>query len=276
MDTSPSMTADRRSLWTRSVANRGIDLVLELIVPVVLLVVWWFASSRSTSVYFPPLADILDRFQQVWLFERFDSDAVPTLINLGIGFLVAVVVAIILGVLIGSIPLLAEAIAPLLELMRATPVVALLPIGLLVFGLGPSFQIVMVAFGALWPVLLNTIDGVGSIDPTVQDVTRTYRLTWWLRLTRVILPTAGPNIIAGMRIALSLSVTVVILSELVGSTEGIGYVIRSAQDQFSIADVWAGMVLLGIIGYLINVLFRGFEFLVLRVIRPSRPTTNRQ
>jgi sulfonate transport system permease protein len=275
VDTGTSLNVRRWMPWSRLLAGRAVDIVLELIVPVILVVVWWFASARSTSIYFPPLSGILNRFREVWLFDSFSSDAVPTLVNLGVGFVVAVVLAIILGILVGSISLLAEAVAPLLELMRAIPVVALLPVGLLVFGIGPIFQIAMIAFGAIWPVLLNTIDGVQSIDPTVRDVMRTYRLTWGLRLTRVILPTAGPNIIAGMRIALSLSVTVVILSELIGSTEGIGFVIRRAQDQFAIADVWAGIVLLGIIGYVINVLFRGFEYLILRAIKPSSHTTNR-
>lgn len=275
MDTSASLSPRRRTPWSRLVGGRAIDIVLELVVPVILVVAWWFASAKSTSIYFPPLSDILERFREVWVFDSFSSEAVPTLVDLAVGFVIAVVVAIVLGILIGSVSLLAEAVAPLLELMRAIPVVALLPVGLLVFGIGPTFHIAIIAFGAVWPVLLNTIDGVQSIDPTVRDMTRTYRLTRSLRLTRVILPAAAPNIIAGMRIALSLSVTVVILSELVGSTEGIGYVIRRAQDQFAIADVWAGMVLLGIIGYIINVLFRLFEYLVLRAIRPNSRGTNR-
>lgn len=268
MDSGPPMkvAAPRRSGW---LARRGSDLALELVVPIVLVAAWWFASAQSGSIYFPSLAKILERFQQAWLFRDFGSDALPTLANLGLGYLLGVVIAIVLGTAIGSIPLLAEAVAPVIELMRAVPVVALLPVGLLVFGIGPSFQIATVAFGAVWPVLLNTVDGVRSVDPTVRDVMRSYHVTWGLRLTRVVLPSASPNIIAGMRIAISLSVTVVILSELVGSTHGIGFAIRQAQDQFAIADVWAGMILLGIIGYLINLLFRGFEYLVLRVVKPS-------
>ena len=273
MDAGTSLNS-RLANWSLWLTRRGGDLVLELIVPIVLVTAWWIATAQSTSIYFPSLAKILDRFQQTWLFRDFASDAVPTLVSLGSGFLIGVVVAIILGTLIGSIPLLAEAVAPVVELMRAVPVVALLPVGLLVFGIGPAFQIATVAFGAVWPVLLNTIDGVRAVDPTVRDVMRSYHVTWGLRLTRVILPSASPNIIAGMRVAISLSVTVVILSELVGSTHGIGFIIRQAQDQFAIADVWAGMILLGIVGYLINLLFRGFEYLVLRLVKPgSRATT---
>ncbi|GAA3713808.1 ABC transporter permease [Nonomuraea antimicrobica] len=255
-----------RTRLTRHARN----LALELVLPLVLLVLWWFLSARSTSPYFPPLATILSQFQQTWLFAHFLSDAVPTLQHLAVGFCVAVVVGVAAGIVLGSLPLLAEAAAPVLEFVRSVPIAALLPAGLLLLGIGPAFQIAVIAFSATWPILLNTLDGVRGIDSTVLDFARSYRVPMLVRLFRITIPAAGPNIIAGMRVAVSLAVSVVIFSELIGATDGIGYQILQAQFSFAVADVWAGIILLGILGYLINIVFRGFELLALRQHRSMR------
>jgi ABC-type nitrate/sulfonate/bicarbonate transport system permease component len=107
----------------------------------------------------------------------------------------------------------------------------------------------------------------------VWDVTRAYRIGGFDRLVRVVLRAASPQIVAGLRTALSIGITVVMFGEMIGATNGIGYQILQAQRGFDIRDMWAGMVMLGIVGYLLNVAFRGFEHVVLRWHRGMRASS---
>jgi ABC-type nitrate/sulfonate/bicarbonate transport system permease component len=263
MGTQQSLMKDR--VWTHI-----LNLAVELFLPLVLIALWWSLSAQSKSQYFPPLSTIVSEFRHIWLFSYFFSDAVPTLQHLALGTGVAAIVGVSLGIALGSIPLLADIVAPLLEFVRSVPIVAILPAGLLLLGIGPVFQIAIIAYSATWPILLNTLEGVRELDPVMQDFVRSYRIPRFVRLVSTTIPAASPNIVAGMRAAVSLAISVVIFSELIGATNGIGYQILQAQFSFAVADVWAGMLLLGILGYLINVLFRGFEHIVLRQHRNMR------
>jgi ABC-type nitrate/sulfonate/bicarbonate transport system permease component len=247
--------------------------LLEISVPVVAIALWWFLSAASTSLYFPPLSAIATAFRDTWLSSTFVTDAVPSIEHLGAGLLIAVVLGIGVGLVLGLTPFVADAVWPILEFLRAIPGITLLPAALLLFGIGPKMQIVMIAYGAVWPILLNTVDGVRAVDPVVRDVTRSYQIGPADRLLRIVIPSASPQIIAGARTALSIGITVIIFSEMVGSTDGIGYQILEAQRGFAVPQMWAGMILLGILGYLLNVAFRGVERLVLRWHRGMRATT---
>ncbi|MFE2183541.1 ABC transporter permease [Streptomyces sp. NPDC059455] len=240
------------------------NVALELILPVSAVAAWWFFSSGSTSAYFPPLSDSVEALQRVWLFSHFASDAVPSLLHLATGMGIALVIGVAAGLVLGLVPFLANACSPLLEFARATPGVALVPAALLLFGIGADMQVSLIAYGTVWPILLNTVDGVLSVDPVVRDVATSYRLRRSDRVLRVVLPAASPQIIAGARTALSIGITVIVFSEMAGSTNGIGFRILQAQRSFAIADMWAGMLFLGIIGYLVNIAFRGLENYLLR------------
>jgi ABC-type nitrate/sulfonate/bicarbonate transport system permease component len=248
-------------------------VLLELIVPATIIGAWWVVSARSASLYFPPLSTIVTSLRRVWLFSHFGSDAMPSLEHLAAGFGIATALGVAGGLVLGLTPIIADAVAPILEFLRAIPGVALLPAALLIFGIGSTMQIAVIVYGTIWPILLNTALGVRSVDPLVADVARSYRISRLNRLFRIIVPAASPQIVAGMRTALSIGITVIVFSEMVGSTNGIGYQILASQRSFAIPDVWAGMILLGILGYLLNVAFRAFEHLVLRWHRGLRQTS---
>ena len=254
----------------RSLSHRLLMLLAEVAVPTVAIVLWWVLSANSTSLYFPPLSTIMTSFRNIWLFSHFGSDVVPSLENLAAGFAIATIAGIVLGMVLGLLPSLADAVAPTVEFMRAVPGVALLPAALLLLGIGPEMKISLIAYGTVWPILLNTIDGVRGVDPVVVDVASSYRIRRRDRFLRIILPAASPQIVAGMRTALSIGITVIIFSEMIGSTNGIGFQILSAQHSFAVADMWAGIVLLGILGYLLNLAFRGLENYLLRWHRGMR------
>jgi ABC-type nitrate/sulfonate/bicarbonate transport system permease component len=251
-------------------SRRRLAVGLEIAVPVALLVLWGLWSSGSETYYFPPLTDILSTFADTWLFERVGSDVVPSLVRLGLGYAIACVVAVAAGLALGLSPRLRRATSPIVEFLRAIPPPALLPFGILVLGVGTSMKVFIIAFVCLWPVLLNTVDGVAGVDPTLRETARVYGIGGRDRLLRLTLPAAAPQIFAGMRTSLSLALILMVISEMVASTNGIGYFVLQSQRTFAIPEMWSGILLLGILGYALNAIFVLVERRVLRWHRGAR------
>lgn len=252
--------------------RRALRLALELTVPlaVVALIALW--SAGSTSYYFPPLSEILTSFRETWLFARFGSDVVPSLVRLASGYLIAIAVAVPVGVALGLSPAARRATAPIVEFLRAIPPPALIPFAIVVIGIGNGMKVFIIAAVCVWPILLNAIDGVRAVDAGLLDTTRAYRVSARDRVVRVIVPAASPQIFAGMRLSLSLAVILMVLSEMIASTNGIGYFVLQAQRSFAIPEMWSGIILLGLLGYTLNVLFGLVEGRVLRWHRGARST----
>jgi ABC-type nitrate/sulfonate/bicarbonate transport system permease component len=237
---------------------------LEITVPLLVLVLWGVLSSHSTTYYFPPLTDILDTFRKTWLFDRVGSDVVPSLVRLGLGYAIACLTGVAVGVALGLSQPLRRAANPIVQFLRAIPPPALLPFGILVMGIGTSMKVFIIAFVCVWPVLLNAIDGVAGVDPVLRETARVYDIRLRDRIFKVVLPAAGPQIFAGMRTSLSLALILMVISEMVASTNGIGYFVLQSQRSFAIPEMWSGILLLGILGYVLNAIFLLVERRVLR------------
>ena len=235
--------------------RRALLIGIEIVVPLLVLAVLWFWSAGSDVFYFPPLKDVLTTFKDTWLFDRVGSDVVPSLVRLFIGYFIAVAVGVAGGIALGLSPVLRRTTAPIVEFLRAVPAPALLPFALLVLGVGNDSKIFVIAFVCLWPILLNAVDGVAGVDPTLVDTGRVYRIPARDRLTHVVLPAAAPQIFAGMRTSLSLALILMVISEMVASSNGIGYFVLQSQRSFAIPEMWSGIILLGILGYLFNAAF---------------------
>jgi ABC-type nitrate/sulfonate/bicarbonate transport system permease component len=235
--------------------RRALLIAVEILVPLLVLAVLWFWSAGSDVFYFPPLKDVLTTFKDTWLFDRVGSDVVPSLVRLFIGYFIAVAIGVGGGVALGLSPVLRRATAPIVEFLRAVPAPALLPFALLVLGVGNGSKIFVIAFVCLWPILLNAVDGVAGVDPTLVDTGRVYRIPASDRLRHVVLPAAAPQIFAGMRTSLSLALILMVISEMVASSNGIGYFVLQSQRSFAIPEMWSGIILLGILGYAFNAVF---------------------
>jgi ABC-type nitrate/sulfonate/bicarbonate transport system permease component len=250
--------------------RRVLGTALELAVPLAILALWAVLSADSETYYFPPLTDILDTFADTWLFERVGSDVVPSLVRLGLGYGIACVAAVALGLALGLSRPLRRALDPTVQFLRSVPPPALLPFGILVLGVGTSMKVFIIAFVCVWPVLLNTIDGVAGVDTTLRETATVYAVPPRDRLLRVTLPAASPQIFAGMRTSLSLALILMVISEMVASTNGIGYFVLQSQRSFAIPEMWSGILLLGILGYVLNAIFLLVERRVLRWHRGAR------
>ena len=238
-------------------------VAIERWLPALLLGAWWFFSRNSKSFFFPPLSQIFTRFREDWFFARVGSDVVPSLTNLFSALAIASFVGIAVGVILGLMPTAESILRPVSAFFRALPGAALLPLAVIVIGLGSRMCIPLIAFVTVWPILLNTTDGVKGIEPMVHDVRRSFRINPLLALWKIILPAASPQIVVGLRQALSRGLVLLIFSELVGTTSGIGYFTQNAQRNLDVADMWSGTLLLAILGYFFNLVFRLFEQRVL-------------
>jgi ABC-type nitrate/sulfonate/bicarbonate transport system permease component len=247
-----------------SIAQRTRAVGVSLIVPVTIVVLWWVLSAGSTSAFYPSLQTILENFRETWLFAHFGSDIVPSLIRFVVGYLLAVVGGIALGVLFGRVRMLDLAFGPAVQFARSIPATGLVPVSIALMGIGDSPKIWLIAFVCVFPILLNTIDGVRGIERGLEDVGRTFRLTRRQRIFAVQLPSAAPQIFAGMRIALAIAFIMMIVTEMVGATSGIGFVTLNAQQSFQVPLMWSGMILLGVLGAFLNFLFLLVERRVLR------------
>lgn len=174
------------------------------------------------------------------------------------GFAIAVAVAVPLGLLIAWYKPLAAWLNPLLELARNTAALALLPVFTLLLGIGETSKISLVVYACVWPVLLNTIAGVRTVDPLLVKAARSLGLSSPRLFRKVILPSAVPTIFTGIRMAGSYAILVLIAAEMVGAKAGLGYLINTTQGNFEIPQMYAGIITVSVLGVLVN---QGFVLL---------------
>ena len=233
---------------------RAAAIAAEIAVPLLILAAWQAWTVHANDPFFPRLSTILVQFRDMWLFSQFQLHVVPSLIRIGAGFALAVLLGLIVGIPLGLSRWGRVLAMPHIEWWRAMPPPALLPISiLLLHSIGNRQKISFIAFFCLFPILLNTIDGVRAIDPTLIDTTRSYGVGGFERIRRVVFPAALPQIFAGMRTSLSLAVITMVLAEYFSSTSGVGYVLLISKNTFQLAPMWAAIVLIGVLGYLLNV-----------------------
>lgn len=255
-------------------AYKPLRILAEIAVPVAILAAWQLWTVQAEDPLFPRLSTILVEFREMWLFSQFDEHVVPSLERILLGFAIAVVVGIALGIPLGMFRWARLWAMPHIEWWRAMPPPALLPISIiLLHSIDNRQKVSFIAFFCVFPVLLNTIDGVRGIDPTLLETARSYGVRRLERIWRLVLPAALPQIAAGMRTSLSLAVIIMVVSEYFASTSGVGYVLLISKNTFQLAPMWAAIVLIGLLGYLLNLLFIVVERRVLAWHRGWRAAT---
>lgn len=236
---------------TRTLATLGL--------PVALVALWWVISSGSTSFYWPPLSSIVAAFEPTWLQGRLTGDVLPSVLRLTAGYLIALVVGVSLGVAIGSSAVLRALVEPVLEFFRAIPPPVLIPIIMLFAGIGDGMKVLVIIFGCVWPVLLNTVEGVRGIDEVLRDTARCYRLRRRSRILHLAVRGASPQIAVGARQALSIGIILMVISEMFAASNGLGFTIVQFQRSFAIPQMWSGIILLGLIGVTLSLILRAVE-----------------
>jgi ABC-type nitrate/sulfonate/bicarbonate transport system permease component len=219
------------------------------------LVVWEAWADAADSFVVPPASEVAERAWEVWPTADFLSEVAASLKRLAAGLAIGAAIGIPVGLLMGSSLVVRRALDPLVELLRATPAIAIVPVLLVVFDYGDSTLVAVIVFGVTFPVLIGTVEGVRAVSPEARDTASMLHVSRVERVFRIYLPAALPSIVAGLRVALSIGLVMVVLSELVAGEDGLGTYILDMQSQSNVPEVYAGIVFLGLLGYALNSLF---------------------
>jgi ABC-type nitrate/sulfonate/bicarbonate transport system permease component len=244
---------------------------------------WQEWADARHSVYFPPPSAIMAQMYHLWfsgparrlsLTSSATGNILPSLGRIGVALAIAVAVGLPLGIAIGRSEAVSGYLSPLLNFGRSLPPVALVTVFIALFKLGDQMETAFIAFGIVWPILVNTVDGARTVDPLQVETARVFRLSARQQIFKLIVPATLPKFFAGLRISVSLALVLMVIAELTGSTDGIGYLMNNASSNFNLPALWAGIVLLGILGYLMNAVILGVEHFVLAWHHGARRLTN--
>ena len=254
--------------WLES--SRGSGVVL-----IVLLLVFWQLSAvyLMQTPTWPPVTRIFAAWYENIADGTLPMHLLATLWRQMLGYSLAVVLGITLGLAMGYYRILNNLLEPLVEIFRPIPGPAYLPVLVLFVGIGHEMKVVLIMVASLFPVLLNTYGGVRGIDPVQLDTARTLGLTTAQTMREVVLPAASPQILTGMRISLAISLILAILSEMIVSTDGLGYFTLLAERTFKVPEMYAGIFTLALFGYVLN---RLFLFGEARLIRWHQESSGRK
>ncbi|HLI20495.1 MAG TPA: ABC transporter permease [Stellaceae bacterium] len=245
----------------RKVGERLGIVIAGCAVPVVLLFCLEFAARRGlvNPTFLPPPSAILATFWGFVASGSFFAPLAQTILFLFVGYGIGCIAAVALGILMGYSRSVFNFFEPLTELLRPLPKPALLPVMILFLGLGAKMEITIVALGCFFPVLINTLQGVRAIEPTMINTARTFGHGTFAIWRRILLPASAPYILAGMRVSLGLGLILVVTAEMISGSGGLGDAILSAQRTFLVKESYAWLVVLALLGLLLTWLFTWVE-----------------
>jgi NitT/TauT family transport system permease protein len=221
---------------------------------VALLTVWEVAPRLGLvdATFLPSFSTVLGAWWDLLVNGQLLENTRASLARSLAGFGLAVAGAVPLGLLIGWYKPVATLLGPLLEVFRNTAALALLPVFVLLLGIGETSKIAIVFYACTWPILLNTISAVGGVDPTLLRLAKSMNLSGFRLFQKVILPAAVPTVFTGVRLAGAVSILVLVAAEMVGAKAGLGYLINASQYNFAIPQMYAGIITISAIGVLFN------------------------
>ncbi|MBU8539656.1 ABC transporter permease [Falsiroseomonas tokyonensis] len=233
-------------------------VLLSLIVPLLLLAFWHWAVAAGMTRLIPSPAEVAEYMVDFAVGGIWD-DAFSATLHIHLlasasrvygGFLLAALVAVPIGILIGRVALVRQLLDPFLQLMRPIPVTAWLPLSMILFGLGTQSAFFLVFLGAFYPILLNTILGVKNVEPRLFEAAAMLGCRGNAQFFRVVLPASLPSIFTGLRLGLGLAWFVIVVGEMTGVPQGLGAVIMDGRTLSRTELVICGMIVIGIAGFL--------------------------
>lgn len=258
------MTVHAMTDSSRIVHRRRDDTLRLLIVPVAFLVVWELVGRSMADQTILPRASVV---AQALVSSMLSGEVWPhlavSLRRVATGYGLAVLIGIPLGMLIGAYRLADHLIDPLLQVLRPIPGLALMPLLLVIVGLGDKMIVSIVVYAAVFPIIVNTAAAVRSVDRIYSDVSRTFGVGGLALLREVVLPASMPGIFVGLRTGLTFAWMSIIGAELIGTLRGIGYLITYYQKLFIVDKVVVCMVLIGVIGFALDRILRAIADRVL-------------
>jgi ABC-type nitrate/sulfonate/bicarbonate transport system permease component len=257
----PSVNDDRRAQRAATAVQRAVGWLGSAVLLLVLLALWWLASHAGwiSRVFLPtPEATLASLAEGLNLQGRGQGELAAftwqTVQRMLLGWLLASLAGIVLGALVGLSAAARAWLLPLLEFVRPLPASAVMPLAIAIFGLGGGMVLFVVAFGAMWPVLLATVHGFAHVEPRLREVAAALEMRRAAFVWKMGLPSALPDILAGMRLSITIALIVAVVGEMIASQPGLGQAILLAARSFRASELFAGIVLLGALGFASNAL----------------------
>lgn len=256
----------------RPTLNRIAWLLASLGVGLLIILLWYvIAKARLVSPVFLPGPE---RAWDALVYGLTEGDlrakTLATIERMIYGWLLASLVGIVLGAVIGVSQAARAYVEPTLEFLRPLPASAMMPVAIALLGLSDAMVLAVIAFGALWPMLLATVHGFAAVEPRLYQVSRALGLTRGEVIWKIALPSAMPDILAGMRVGLTIALILAVVGEMLASRPGLGQAILLAARSFQSADLYAGVIMLGVIGYVSGTLLSAAEARLLSWRSPNR------
>ncbi|WP_226925304.1 ABC transporter permease [Georgenia thermotolerans] len=231
------------------------------------LLALWELGARTALLpgsSIPAMTDVAREFVALFGNATFWDKFGATTFSWSVGLAITAAVAVPLGLLIGSSRVLLESTSAVIEFLKPIPPIALIPLGLLMWGPALEMKLTLIVFGAMWPVLTQVVYGIREVDDVALSMARTYQLGRWQTITRIVVPSVLPFVAPGLRVSASIALIIAFVTEMVGGTEGLGQMLVAAQSSNAIAQMYALVVLTGLMGLAVNAAFRATEALMLR------------
>lgn len=254
----------RRSIWWVKMFHRFNFLGTATIILV--LGIWELVTLSGVldPSLLPSPVIILGRFLHLVNNGVLIRDTAVSMSEVLIGFFIAVIIGIPLGVAVGVSRTVKRSIHPLIELLRPIPAIAILPMAILWFGIGPLSKYSIIAWGAFFPIFINTSVGFGTVDPALVKAASVLGASRWEIFRFVRIMSAFPNIVAGLRLGMGLAFLLLVAAELIAANTGLGFLIENASTQFDSATMFVGMITIGLLGLLLNTIMMGLQRRVLK------------
>jgi NitT/TauT family transport system permease protein len=241
--------------------SKGFERVIGLVTPILLLLLWEAAAQLKwiDVRFFPPPSGIVHQIGVLVASGELATNTLASLRRLGLGMLLGGVPALFLGLAMGISRPLRAAIDPLVSATYPIPKSAILPLVLLIFGLGEMSKVVMVALGAFYPILINTVLGVVNLDKIYLDVGHNYRANRWQVFRTIALPGALPSIMAGIKLAMGMGLILIAISEMVAANDGIGYMIWNSWQVLTVDTMYVGLLVIAVLGFVFSLVLDEIE-----------------
>lgn len=231
------------------------DTRISGVILIGLFLLLWQALSVYEIVhpiYIPPVTKIFRALYEIIISGELPIHYLHSFSRTFVGYFIATILAVFLGIIIGWSRTAFNLTEPITELCRPVPSPAIIPMIILLLGIGNEMKVFIIAWACFWPILVNTVDGVRSVDRVLVDTARTFGSSQWELLKKIILPAASPYIVTGMRIALAVALILTVISEMIAGRNGIGFYILDSERTFRVPEMYAGTFSLAGVGYALN------------------------
>lgn len=234
--------------------NRAKNLILKVIAPILLLVVWQTFGTMGVlnEHILPPPSKVIAAFAQLFESGKLVENLVISLSRVFRGFILGALAGVAIGIIMGLSRPINKILSSLVSIFRPIPMIAWIPLLILGLGIGEESKVAVIFIGTLWPVLLNTISGILSVDTKLIEVSRVLEKNKIEMLTKVIMPSAWPAIFTGLRLGISTAWTCVVAAEMIAASSGIGYMIMYARELSQPDVVLVGVFTIGFVGLFID------------------------